>query len=95
VHGHHNDARYNGVVLHVVAAESINSTHRPALKATGVSIPLLALNCKTSTPEPDGADPVILRHDAGRDVVASSGAAKSDARQPLLLAEAGLERFHA
>ncbi|MCI0804782.1 MAG: DUF2851 family protein, partial [Chloroflexi bacterium] len=40
-HGHHNDPRYNGVVLHVVAAESKG---RPAVKATGASIPLLALN---------------------------------------------------
>ena len=94
-HGHHNDARYNGVVLHVVAAESIDSTHRPALKATGVSIPLLALNWRTSALEPDGAGPAILGQDDERAVVASSRAVKSDARQPLLLAEAGLERFHA
>lgn len=43
-HGHHNDARYNGVMLHVVAAESTDSENRPVLKATGVAIPLLALN---------------------------------------------------
>lgn len=42
-HGHHTDPRYNGVVLHVVAAESEG---KPALKATGSSIPLLALNWK-------------------------------------------------
>ena len=48
-HGHHNDPRYNGVVLHVVAAESKG---RPAVKATGASIPLLALNWKAVIPRP-------------------------------------------
>ncbi|HIF72204.1 MAG TPA: DUF2851 family protein [Dehalococcoidia bacterium] len=36
-HGHHTDPIYNGVVLHVVAAESEG---RPAFKATGSTIPL-------------------------------------------------------
>jgi hypothetical protein len=94
-HGHHNDARYNGVVLHVVAAESIDSTHRPALKATGVSIPLLALNWKNSSSKPGVTDHAVLGHGDERAIVVASGAGKSDARQPLLLAEAGLERFHA
>ena len=48
-HGHHNDPRYNGVVLHVVAAESEG---RPAVKATGASIPLLALNWKAVEQRP-------------------------------------------
>lgn len=94
-HGHHNDARYNGVVLHVVAAESTDSEKRPALKATGVSIPLLALNWKTASPAPSGTDSAVLGHDENRVSAGTTGAGKRDARQPLLLAEAGLERFHA
>lgn len=96
-HGHHNDARYNGVVLHVVAAESIDSKHRPALKATGVSIPLLALNWKSSVSEVSVPDPVILNPDDKREVAVDSGDSEipiNNANQPLLLAEAGLERFH-
>ena len=93
-HGHHNDARYNGVVLHVVAAESTDSGDRPALKATGVSIPLLALNWKTSASGPVGAVPGINGHEAEADIVAGPGVGQGDPKQPLLLAEAGLERFH-
>lgn len=93
-HGHHNDARYNGVVLHVVAAESTDSENRPVLKKTGVAIPLLALNWKTAAPEPIGDDLAILGHDSGLDVVVGSGVDRVDTGQPLLLAEAGLERFH-
>jgi hypothetical protein len=93
-HGHHKDARYNGVVLHVVAVESTDSANHPALKATGVSIPLLALNWKVSAPDTGVTDPATLRHGGGHGVAGGSGTGKSDAKQPLLLAEAGLERFH-
>ena len=92
-HGHHKDARYNGVVLHVVAVESTDSANHPALKATGVSIPLLAFNCKSSTHEAGVTDPATLGHDGERGVAGGSAAGKGDAKQPLLLAEA-LERFH-
>ena len=62
-HGHHNDRRYNGVVLHVVAAESAG---RPALKATGASIPLLALNWVSRTgPGSDGRQNGADRDEAG------------------------------
>jgi len=93
-HGHHKDARYNGVVLHVVAAESTDSENRPALKATGVSIPLLALNWKASAPETAVTDRATLRHGGERSAAGGSEVDKGDAKQPLLLAEAGLERFH-
>ena len=84
-HGHHNDPRYNGVVLHVVAAESDG---RPALKATGSTIPLLALNRKKS---------------AGKRLSGNSadGVFASALNEPphhllpeLPVAEAGLDRFH-
>ena len=77
----------------MVAAESVDSENRPALKATGVSIPLLAFNCKSSTHEAGVTDPATLGHDGERGVAGGSAAGKGDAKQPLLLAEA-LERFH-
>jgi hypothetical protein len=80
-HGHHTDPRYNGVVLHVVAADT---NGRPALKATGSTIPLLALNwsaanASTAGP-PNSTNPPIFESPGGRE------------NPPL--AEAGLERFH-
>ena len=107
-HGHHRDPRYNGVVLHVVAAASKG---RPAVRATGTSIPLLALNWKAVKPR---------LNSGGR----RAGEAKGEAGVPesaevrpepvnagikyskpltapmgplgvLDLATAGLERFHA
>ncbi len=92
-HGHHKDPRYNGVVLHVVAAESEG---RPAVKATGASIPLLALNWKSpvtpgptqlnrsdpQTPEPPGAE------------VEATRSPPSGPLGTLDLAAAGLARFH-
>ena len=88
-HGHHKDARYNDVVLHVVAAESTDSANRPALKATGVSIPLLALNWKSSTAEPVGVDPAVLDHDGERDVGVGRGQwAKEMQGSPSLLRQA-------
>ena len=47
-HGHHTDRRYNGVVLHVVAL-AFGIDTRQALKSTGGTIPLLALNWKSSS----------------------------------------------
>ena len=88
-HGHHTDPRYNGVVLHVVAAES---NGKPALKATGSSIPLLALNWKRSN---------------GRSKRIDHSSAEIETNQPhpnlesppkiklqLDLTSAGVERFH-
>ena len=47
-HGHHIDRRYNGFVLHVVALAFASDT-RQALKSTGGTILLLALNWKSSS----------------------------------------------
>ncbi len=91
-HGHHRDPRYNGVVLHVVAAESEG---RPAIRATGASIPLLALNWKVAKRRPssdrqrDGA----LGADAGVSGLPASGSGPSNAGpehpKPLLNAPMG------
>ncbi len=78
-HGHHTDPRYNGVVLHVVAAESEG---RPAFKATGSTIPLLALNWKARPDSPTSANPTIPQQRSGKENPA------------LPVGVAGLERFH-
>lgn len=80
-HGHHTDPRYNGVVLHVVAAESKG---KPALKATGSTIPLLALNWKRPAPDPN-AKQSTCKELPGTNLKAS---------MLLELGAAGLERFH-
>ena len=98
-HGHHNDRRYNGVVLHVVAAESAG---RPALRATGTSIPLLVLNW-TGRPDRDGAgirgsDAVGPQHGGtphGHPKTSEAPTGFSGPMGLLDLAAAGLERFHA
>jgi hypothetical protein len=79
-HGHHKDRRYNGVVLHVVGSES---NGRPALKATGSTIPLLALNWKK--PAPAAANSTELS-------IPENIRGQENAALPLW--EAGLERFH-
>jgi hypothetical protein len=81
-HGHHNDPRYNGVVLHVVAAASEG---RPAVRASGASIPLLALNWKRPASRGEGQ-----ATDGQADGPPTPGALGT-----LDLAAAGLERFHA
>jgi hypothetical protein len=82
-HGHHTDPRYNGVVLHVVAADT---NGRPALKATGSTIPLLALNWSaaptSNSPRAINTNPPILEPSRGKE------------NPPLAVAQAGLERFH-
>jgi hypothetical protein len=78
-HGHHTDPRYNGVVLHVVAAEPEG---RPAFKATGSTIPLLALNWKASRGRSPSANPSIDSRPMGKETPA------------LPVGVAGLERFH-
>jgi hypothetical protein len=107
-HGHHTDPRYNRVVLHVVAAESEG---RPAIRATGAAIPLLALNWKVALPrlnssrQHDGS----VDDESGIPGLGASGSEPSSASTqhpkpltapmgrlgPLDLAIAGLERFHA
>jgi hypothetical protein len=84
-HGHHTDPRYNGVVLHVVAAESAG---RPALKATGSTIPLLALNWKKPTQQP----PRVVSID--NEISTEAAAPRTSPLLALPVAEAGLERFH-
>ena len=84
-HGHHTDPRYNGVVLHVVAAESAG---RPALKATGSTIPLLALNWKKSSGKSAQIDSVSV----GQSTKDSDSRGSSLLELPV--AAAGLERFH-
>lgn len=78
-HGHHTDPRYNGVVLHVVVAESNGS---PALKATGSTIPLLALNWMKS------------RNVSGDSITAPAADTPANVKLELDLASAGLQRFH-
>ncbi|MDA1279108.1 MAG: DUF2851 family protein [Chloroflexi bacterium] len=89
-HGHHEDPRYNGVVLHVVAA---TSDGRPALKAIGTTIPLLALNWKRPQ------DPVLPEAEISIKNWDPSMAGLSTHESPgslgtLDLTAAGLERFH-
>jgi len=81
-HGHHTDPRYNGVVLHVVAAESEG---RPAFKATGSTIPLLALNWKASPKPSASTNRSFPEQRFGKEKVPMA---------PLPVAPAGLERFH-
>lgn len=93
-HGHHTDPRYNGVVLHVVASES---SGRPALKATGSSIPLLALNWnrpeRTSSRSRSPATELSGR--LASELTDKTDDQSSAAPRLLLdLAGAGLERFH-
>lgn len=98
-HGHHNDRRYNGVVLHVVAAESAG---RPTLRATGTSIPLLVLNW-TGRATRDGAgfrgsDATGPQHGGtphGHPKTSEAPMGFSGPMGVLDLAAAGLERFHA
>jgi len=78
-HGHHTDPRYNGVVLHVVASES---NGKPALKATGSTIPLLALNWK----RPLGAAANTDNH--------TSNLPTEIEKPELPVRAAGLDRFH-
>ncbi len=84
-HGHHTDPRYNGVVLHVVAAVSAG---RPALKATGSTIPLLALNWKKPARKPGQ---VVSRDN---EQTAEDAGDRDSSTLALPVAEAGLERFH-
>jgi hypothetical protein len=99
-HGHHTDPRYNGVVLHVVASESDG---RPALKATGASIPLLALNWNkprrtSANPQPSGSGTVLSEELSGKHlgepVHQTDATEMPPPRLSLDLAAAGLERFH-
>ncbi|MBT3996585.1 MAG: DUF2851 family protein [Chloroflexi bacterium] len=88
-HGHHADTRYNGVVLHVVALAS-GSDSRQAVKATGATIPLLALNWKSES----------KRTSNGFERANENSHQPQDDPAPLpkLLLDvsaAGLERFHA
>jgi hypothetical protein len=77
-HGHHKDPRYNGVVLHVVAAESEG---RPAIGATGASISLLALNWKVAKPglTSDHQRDRALGADVGVSGLPASGSGSSSA----------------
>jgi len=88
-HGHHTDPRYNGVVLHVVAADS-NGV--PALKATGSTIPLLALNWK----RPDGNSKPSKRASKGLtdSPFETTPEASKNIKLQLDLNSAGIERFH-
>ncbi|MBN4064454.1 DUF2851 family protein [Dehalococcoides mccartyi] len=79
-HGHHKDPRYNGVVLHVVASES---NGQAALKATGSTIPLLALNWKKVAGRRGGISKSSLNFPA------------VDLKPLLPVSEAGLDRFRA
>ncbi len=76
-------------MLHVVAAESEG---KPALKATGSSIPLLALNWK----RPNGQIKPSKRssNDAGNFQQNPAPEAPSKIKLQLDLASAGIERFH-
>lgn len=85
-HGHHNDPRYNGVVLHVVASES---NGRPAIKATGSSIPLLALNWKKLN-----SRSVKISTEPDKSVAQHHRESGQPAKLRLDIATAGLERFH-
>lgn len=85
-HGHHNNPRYNGVVLHVVAAES---NGRPALKATGTTIPLLALNRKKSAD-----DETSVGNSPGGVHPSTQEKPPRNLLPELPIAEAGLDRFH-
>ena len=93
-----NDRRYNGVVLHVVAAESAG---RPEVKATGASIPLLALNWtgRSNSSEADFPESSAARSESGSPVIGvrkSSGAPVGPTGpMGVLDLAAGLERFHA
>jgi hypothetical protein len=91
-HGHHTDPRYNGVVLHVVGAISANSTNTPALKATGTTIPLLALNWKTGGEGTSRAAPHTVDHPQPLNPTNNPSNKEKVPLAPLV--EAGLERFH-
>ncbi len=88
-HGHHTDRRYNGVVLHVVALASGSNT-RQALKSTGGTIPLLALNWKS------GSKRVSNVSDPANEISHQRQGTPAPVPKMLLdISAVGLERFHA